>query len=395
MRVVIVGGGFGGVKTALELASNPKFHITLISDKDYFQYFPALYDTATGHNHLESWTPLSEVFSKHRNVKIVRDTIEAIEPDRHIVRSTSGKEYEYDNCVLALGVVTSYFGIEGLEEHAYGIKSHEQVEAFKDHLHSELTDTGHMDKNYIVVGAGPTGVELSAALVTYLKRIRKQHGVKDKKIHISLVEAAPRVLPRMSEAASRMVEKRLKKLGVDVRTNEKVEAEDDNGLKVNGHMIPSKTVIWTSGVANNPFYKANEHVFQFSKNGRVEVDDHMQAAPNIYVIGDNAFTKYSGMAQTALHDAIYVADHLKRLAEHRRLKVYKEVMPVTLVPVGEHWAIYEWHWLRFGGILASWTRRAADAIGYHDVLPIGQALGAWRAQMVTEETCPICNTANH
>lgn len=394
MRVVIVGGGFGGVKTALELAGNPKFHVTLISDKKMFQYYPALYGTATGHSHLEAWAPLTEIFSAHKNVRLIQDTLEAIEPDRKRIRCKSGAEYEYDNIVLALGVITTYFGIEGLEEHAYGIKSLHEVNEFKNHLHEEITSSGHMDKNYIVVGAGPTGVELAAALVTYLKRISRSHGVKDKKIHVSLVEAAPRVLPRMSEKASASVLKRLIKIGVKVRTGEAVQAEDDNSLTVSGKHIPTQTVVWTSGVTNNPFYKANEHVFQFSKNGRIEVDDHMQAAPHVYVIGDNAFTPHSGLAQTALHDAIYIADHLERISAHKHLKTYKAVLPPTVIPVGERWAIFEWNRLLFSGTIGSWIRRAADFIGYHDILPIGQALGAWRAQTVTEETCPICLAAN-
>src|SRR6266496_4230883 len=127
MDVVIAGGGFGGVKTALELAKDKTIKITLISDKDNFLYYPALYGTATGHSHLESSVPLAEIFTSAPRVRIVKDTIEAIEPDRKLLRGASGATYGYDKCVIALGMVTTYFGIEGLAEHSYSIKSAEEI----------------------------------------------------------------------------------------------------------------------------------------------------------------------------------------------------------------------------------------------------------------------------
>jgi NADH dehydrogenase len=193
MRIVIAGGGFGGIKTALELAHHKEFDITLISDRDHFLYYPALYGTATGGSHLQSWVPLTTIFAHVPNVKVVKDTVQALDAPRKLLTGASGTAYEYDNCVLALGVVTTYFGIEGLAEHTYSIKSIEEVDRFKKHMHDEIVTTKHMDKNYVVVGAGPTGVELSAALTSYLTRVSDKHGIANGKIHIDLVEAAPRV----------------------------------------------------------------------------------------------------------------------------------------------------------------------------------------------------------
>jgi NADH dehydrogenase len=389
MRIVIAGGGFGGVKAALELAKSNKFQITLISDSDEFLYYPALYGTATGHSHLESFVPLTEIFKHAPHVKIVRDKVVAIDAHRKMIKGEAGT-YEYDNCILALGVVTTYFGIEGLAEHSFSIKSREEVARFKAHLHREMTESGHMDKNYVIVGAGPTGVELSAALTSYLKRIADTHGIRHGKIHVSLVEAAPRVLPRMSEKASAHVEKRLKWLGVDVQTNKKVEAADEDSIQISGRDVPTETIVWTSGVTNNPFFTDNAHLFTVAKNGRIEVDEHLEASDHIYVIGDNAATPYTGLAQTALHDGIFIANHLSCLAAKKVPKPYKAVKPPVVIPVGENWAILEWGPLTCGGLLGSWIRRAADLIGYHDILPLGQALGVWRAQMVVEEDCPVC-----
>lgn len=391
MRIVIVGGGFGGIKSALELSKDERIQVSLISDKDHFLYYPALYGTATGHNHRESVVSLEEIFGDTPNVKVIIDTVKSIDTQQRTVVGKKAK-YHYNNAILAMGVVTTYFGIEGLKENTFGIKSYKEVQKLKDHLHQELADDKHLDKNYVVVGAGPTGVELSAALMSYLDRIAANHKVKHGKIRISLVEAAPRVLPRMSEKASRLVEKRLQKLGVKVMTNKKVEAATHDDMTISGRHVPSHTMIWTSGVTNNPFFKAHDHIFQLAPNGKVEVDEQLRAAPNVYVIGDNALTPYSGLAQTALKDAQFIADHLKRVTYNLPLKRYKPRKPPVVIPVGENWAIFEWGPLCFGGFIASLLRRAADLIGYHDLLPIGHALGVWRAQFTHEESCKDCLT---
>ncbi|HEU5121597.1 MAG TPA: hypothetical protein VFT59_02025, partial [Candidatus Saccharimonadales bacterium] len=159
-----------------------------------------------------------------------------------------------------------------------------------------------------------------------------------------------------------------------------------DSIIVGGKPIKSHTVIWTSGVANHPFYKSNAEFFTLAKNGKVEVDEYMRAGKDLYVIGDNAATPYAGLAQTALHDALFVAHNLMREANGRRqLKKYKPVMPPVVVPVGENWAVFEWRGIRLYGWMASLLRRAADFIGYSDMLPLGQALGVWHASLISSD----------
>jgi NADH dehydrogenase len=385
MNITIVGGGFGGVKAALELAKDSTNTITLISDKPDFQYYPALYGTATGHSHAQSWVPLGQIFAEKDNIRVVLDEIVSIDPKERILKSAAGVEYSYETVILALGTVTTYFGIEGLDTFAYGIKSAAEIKKLKHHLYSQLSEQGSIDNNYVIVGAGPTGVELAAALGSYLERLCRHYGVSHSNINISLIEAAPRVLPKMSEKTSAKVEARLKKLGVNVQAGQAVQSATADNLIVNGEPIKSQTVIWTSGVANHPFYKENEVHFTLAPNGRVVVDSHMLAANDVYVIGDNAATQYTGLAQTALHDALFVAKNIVRAKKNQPLKEYKAVMPPVVVPVGENWAVFEWHKLRLGGWIASVIRRMADLIGYSDVLPIGLSLGAWSAQRVLED----------
>ena len=380
MKITIVGGGFGGVKAALELSKDKKNHITLISDKTDFQYYPGLYGTATGKSHVQSWVPLSEIFAGHGNILVVIDSVTKINKKEKTLTGKSGAKYHYTTLILALGSVTTYFGIKGLDQYTYGIKSAAEIKRLKQHLFDEFSQPQGTDGNFIIVGAGPTGVELASSLGTYLYKLKEHFNKPEPHIKITIIEAASRVLPQMSEAASKMVHARLKKLGVCVELNKKVEEQTIDSLIVSGEPIKSQTVIWTSGVTNNLFFANNAGQFTFSKNNKVVVDEYLRESEHVYVIGDNAFTPFSGLAQTALRDGIFVAARLMGSK-----KKYVAKMPQVVVPVGENWAIFEYKKIRFSGYLASLIRSAADFVGYSDLLSFGQALGVWHAQRVYED----------
>lgn len=389
-NVVIVGGGFAGVKMARELSNKPGFLVTLISDKDYFCYYPTLYHSATGHPGSESSIPLEQIFGQVKNVMVVTDSATKLDVSNKTISTASGATYNYDVLALALGVVTSYFNIEGLEENSFGVKSITEVEKLKDHFHQLMIDEQQPDINYIVVGAGPTGVELAAAMSSYLRTIAKNHKLKRRKISIDLVEAAPRVLPRSSEKISKTVTKRLRKLNVTVRVGQKVEGASIDSLTANGQPIPSQTVIWTAGVTNHPFFKQNQSQLKLNDRGKVEVDDYLQAAPDVYILGDNAATQFSGLAQTAVHDGSFVAHNLIRSQKGQPIQAYKMNTPVTVVPVGSGWAAVEWGQRGVAGRLGGLLRRAADFVGYYDILPLTNALRLWTAKHNHYEDCAVC-----
>lgn len=386
MTITIVGGGFGGVKTALLLAKNKKNKITLITNNPDLQYYPALYSAATGYSHLQAWISLEKIFRGKKNVTIVIDTITTIDKDARMLKAESGLTYQYETLVLALGAVTTYFGIEGLDQYAYGIKSADEIKRLKQTLYSDFAIERELDKHYVVVGAGPTGVELAAALTTYLENLRTHYGLEKQKIRIDLVEAAPRVLPKMTEYSSKKVTNRLKSIGVNVEVEKAVQSATADSLLVSGQPLKSHTVIWTSGVANNPFYKANESSFELAKNGKVVVDEYMRADKHVYVIGDNAATSFSGLAQTALKDAHYVAKAIALFSQHKKPAPYKAVMPPVVIPVGEGWAVFEWKFIKLTGWSASLIRLAADFVGYSDILSFGHAFSIWRTQHIKDET---------
>ena len=384
-KVLILGGGFAGIKAALELESDPNIDVRLVSDQDNFRYYPTLYRTATGGNTAASSIPLTEIF-KGKEVEIINDTIQTL--DRQSKKITGNKTYGYDILIIALGVITNYFGIKGLEKYSYGIKSLDEAQELRDHIHKILMDEGKPDVNYVVIGGGPTGVELAGALPAYIKHVMRKHNIADKRLHIDLVEAAPRLMPRMPKSYSNAIQQQLRKLGVSLYLNQTVQAETADALMVSGHGIASHTVVWTAGITNHPFFKANK--FNMTERGKVAVSKTLQTEDDIYVIGDNADTPFSGMAQTALYDAKYLAENLKRRAAGKKMKAYHPKQPVYVTPAGHNWAAVAWGYLHIYGWLGWVLRSAADFIGYHDYEPWWTASKHWLAEYQDVDTCPVC-----
>jgi NADH dehydrogenase len=391
-RVVVAGGGFGGLRAALQLAKHPEVHVTLVSPGGTFSYYPQLYHTATGGSRVESAIPLADLVAG-TGIVLVDDTVTQLNPEQKIITGLTGRGYEYDDLVLALGSVTNYFGIPGLEEFSFNIKTIEGAERFKRHLHEQIMKSHKPELHYVIAGGGPTGVELAGALGEYLQHIVRQHSISAPRYQIDLVEAAPRLLPRSSERVAVRVQRRLEKLGVVVRTASVVKAETAGTLRLKGESITSHTVVWTAGVGNNPFFRNNIDHVTVAKNGKVEVDQHMEARPHVYVIGDNAATLYSGLAQTALTDGDYVADDIVDKLGGRHRHHYRPVRPVSVIPVGSGWAAVEWGRLELFGYLGWILRRLADLIGYHDLEGWPRAVRSWAQDSRVEDNCPICAQA--
>lgn len=389
-RVLIVGGGFGGVKAALELAGNPHFDITLLSADTDLRYYPTLYHTATGGRRANSSVPLARIFHD-KPVTLVRGVAVSLDRKAKTIGTVDGEAYPYDTLIIGLGVITNYFGIPGMQEYSYTIKSQAEVERFKAHLHDQLTSDKHPDLNYVIVGAGATGIELAGALPAYLRQIIKNHGLPARKIHVDLIEAAPRLLPRLPKDTSRLVGRQLKRLGVKLYIGSAVQAATADELTVNGKPIRSHTVIWTAGVTNHPFF--NDNHFVVTGRGKVAVDTYLQAEDNIFVIGDNANTPFSGMAQTALRDGDFVAANLKRRAAGKSFRSYVAKQPITVIPAGPRWAAVLWGQVRLYGWLGWVVREAADLIGFHDLEPWTHATRQFLTEFSTEDNCPTCAAA--
>lgn len=390
--VLVVGGGFGGVKAALELANDDRFVVTLLSDDTDLRYYPTLYLAATGGKRANSSIPLSRLLAKTL-VNIIKGKAERLNRETKTITTAEGLELAYDILILALGTVTNYFGIPGLQDYSYTIKTQTEAARFKAHLHNQLIEDHRQDSNYVIIGAGPTGIELAGALPHYLRRIIKNHGLTPRTLHIDIIEAAPTLLPRMPQDTSRAVARQLKKLGIKLYIGSAVQGETADNLTVNGKPIRSHTVVWTAGVTNNLFFIENN--FLINKRNKVTTDIFLQAGDNIFVIGDNAETPYSGMAQTALHDGKYVANNLKRRASGKPMRSYLAKRPITIIPAGQHWAAVIWGNLRIYGWLGWILREAADIIGFHDIEPWNIATKQWLTEFSEQDDCVVCAIAEN
>lgn len=392
-HLVIAGGGFAGARLARLLGKQKDLTITLINDSPDFRYSPALYRTVTGIKLGTARLPLEWMLLDANNINIVTGKVKKIHRDSKRLKLEDGQTIEYDYAVLALGSVTTYFGISGLDTHSFGVKSFEEVAELRHHIHSKLTDRDVKEQNYVIAGAGPTGVEVAGGLGNYLKKINKKHKIRKSKVNIYLVEAGPRILPQLTERGSRLAQKRLEKLGVTILTNTAVKSETVNNLRTSAGPIKTHNVIWTAGTTNNPFFRENEMMFEFDQRGKVVANKRLQVDSGLYVCGDNVSTPFSGLAQTAIQHANFIAKDIKSRLSKKKRKVQKDRSPITVIPIGSAYSILRYRKLTLHGRYISLIRRVADIVGYTDVMGPLRALTIWSNSDKTEEHCRVCNRA--
>ncbi len=376
-RWVIVGGGFGGVKAAMELANKPGIHVTLISNTTNFEYHGALYRTATGNSPSEVAIPLREIFKRARNVEVVLDKIASVHPSIHAVKSESGHGYEYDGLILALGNQVNYFGLEGMEEKTYCLNTISHTIALR-HEFINLFKSGK-PSTVAVIGGGASGVELAGEITDFAGKVAAKYRKKYVAPKVLLIEGADRVLPAFDPVLSARVYKQLQKKGVELHLSTKVNSCEIGKVCLNTGDIQADVIVWTAGSKLPAFYDQNAKHFSFER-GRVVVDDFLRAKghENIFIIGDNAFTKYSGMAQTAIHDAKYLANNIVRFHQSKKTIPYDPKKPIYVVPVGKGWAAYSTDKHQFSGARAWMLRRRADLWVFRNFEPNGKALKRWR-----------------
>ena len=400
-RVLIAGGGFGGISTALALEKekNPNVEIMLVSDKPHFEYKPALYRVVTGRSPLEVCIPISEILGK-KNIAFAVDEIKSIDPLKKVVKCVSGADYQFDYLVLALGSETAYFDIPGLENFSFGFKSISEAMRLKKHLHDLFVECknrkGSIDEKIsllqvVVVGAGPSGVELTGELVVFMKRLAQEYGVDQSLISVDLIEAAPRILPALSERVSRKVAHRLRHIGVNIFTNRSMTKEEMEQISVRGMTVKTETVVWTAGVEPNRLYKSIGG-FSFDEKGRVVVDEFLRAKrfENIFIVGDGAATVNSGMAQTAIYDGYAVTENILRLMRNKPPETYRPKKAYYALPVGPGWAATSLGFITFYGSIGWLMRRFADFRYFLSILPFQKAVTVFRRGKNLCDTCGIC-----
>ncbi|MBC7946708.1 MAG: NAD(P)/FAD-dependent oxidoreductase [Chitinophagaceae bacterium] len=339
MKIVIVGGGFGGLKLARRLNNKPGFEVILVDRFNYHQFQPLFYQVATaGLDASNISFPLRKVFHKSKNVRIRLAELREVVPSENKI-ITNVEEISYDMLVLAMGADTNFFGNAQLAEEAFPMKStvealqlrYRLIENFEHALY--MKDDVELQRlmNVVVVGGGPTGVEVSGALAEMKKYVLpKDYPELDfKRMNIYLLEGGDKTLGTMSEKSSSQSRKYLDKLGVTVMTNTLVKGFDGKQVSLqNGETIATNTVIWAAGVRGNVPEGVDKNLIV--RGNRIKTDRGclVLGYNNVYAIGDLAYMetpKYpSGhpqVAPVAMQQADMLADNFIRI-ERKSTKFY-------------------------------------------------------------------------
>jgi NADH dehydrogenase len=368
---VIVGGGFAGIAAAHALRHSD-VEIILIDRRNHHIFQPLLYQVATAVlSPAEIATPIRQLEAKQRNVTVLLAEVTGVDVAARTIEASSAgigvRKIAFDYLVIATGMRPSYFGHDEFAPYAPGLKSLSDAETIRAKILSafELAATTEDESErarqmtFILVGAGPTGVELAGSLahlvtVTLWGNFRR---IDPSKSTIILLDAGKRVLPTFAESLSRKVARRFEKLGVKVVTDVRVETVDDKGVIAGGKRIPSATVLWTAGVAASPIPKMLGT--KTDRAGRALVDPFLKVidARGVFVVGDAALVMQDehpvpGVAQAAIQEGRYVgrliAGELKGQQVKRPFRYFDKG---NMAVVGKNYAVLERGWLRTGGFL--------------------------------------------
>jgi len=321
-RVVIVGAGFAGLNAARALAKAP-VQITVIDRKNFHTFQPLLYQVATaGLSPGEIAEPIRSILRPYKNVEVLMAEVTGFDLDRHIVE-TPELQIPYDYLIVASGATHSYFGHEDWEVFAPGLKTIEDALEIRRRvlLAFELAErqaaAGETEApvNFVVVGGGPTGVELAGTLAE-ICRYALAHDFREinpARTHILLVEGGPRILPTYAEDLSRSAEEQLARLGVEVRTRAMVTQVEAGAVYLGETRMPATVVLWAAGVAASPLGQRLGVAVDRVGHVPVEADMSLSGHPEVFVIGDLAAAKdergklLPGVAPVAIQQGKYVA----------------------------------------------------------------------------------------
>ncbi len=370
-KIVIIGAGFGGLRLAQDLRKL-NYQIFLIDKNNYHQFQPLMYQVATARLEPASISfPLRKVFQYCKNTHIRIASAEEIDTENKVVKTSIG-DYPYDYLVLAQGCRTNYFGNDELEKHAFPMKSVPEaiqlrnriLQTFEDAVITNPKDLQFL-LNFIIVGGGPTGVELAGALAEMKKNILpKDYPDKDfSKLAIYLLEGSPNVLNAMSADSKKKSREYLEELGVIVQTETIVESYDGRTVKLKGgESIEAKNVIWAAGITGNNILGIPETAY--TRGGRLTVDrfNCIKGLPDVFAIGDISYMetpKYPNghpqVASVAIEQAKVLASNFKRLSKNETLDEYEYHDKGSMATVGKRKAVVDLPKFSFQGRLAWFT----------------------------------------
>lgn len=369
-HIVIIGGGFGGLSAAKSLSRQKNVHVTLIDKRNYHLFQPLLYQVAmAGLSPAEIAYPLRSLLAQDERVEILLGEVKEINKTEKWIQTETNK-VSFDYLILACGSTYTYFGSPQWEKFAPGLKTISQATeirrrvflAFEKAEREADPAAQQIYMTFVVVGGGPTGVELAGSLgeITRFSIMGDFDHIDPKKTKIILIEAGPTILPTMSPALQRKALKQLEELGVDVRVNAKVSEIDESGISAGGIFIPCGTVLWAAGVAASPLNQTLSA--ELDRQGRVVVSKNLSLPqhPDIFVIGDQAYFQWGedkkplpGLAPVAMQQGRFVAKVIKaKISGAKGPEVFKYTDKGQMATIGRSRAVAMYKGLEFSGFTA-------------------------------------------
>ena len=376
-RVVIVGGGFGGLLCAIKLGGQRGVDVTLIDRRNHHLFQPLLYQVAmAGLSPAEIAYPIRTIFSGKKNVQVLLGRAVGVDLARKQLRTDDG-EIPYDNLVLACGARHSYFGHNEWEVYAPGLKSLEEATEIRRRVLTsfELAEKEkdpvrqHKLLTFIVIGGGPTGVELAGALgeISRYTLSRDFRHIDPRRTRVILIEAGPRILPTFDAGLAQRATTDLESLGVTVWTSTAVTQIDADGVDLsNGETLQAATILWAAGVAPAAINETLGVPLDKAKRVIVETDCSLKDHPEVFVLGDmahfpsqpsgpespNGSRPLPGLAPVAMQQGRHVARLILGELKGKPRVPFKYLDKGQMATIGRRRAIVEYGRLKFGGFIA-------------------------------------------
>lgn len=347
-RVVIIGAGFAGLECARTLSHDERVQVTVVDKNSYQLFSPLLYQVATGG--LPEDDIAYPVRAAVEGVKFLRAEVADVHTGRKLVRTTEGDTIAYDDLVLAVGAATESYGIPGVAENTLPMKTLRDARTIRNQLLGmyEKVESGKAaseDLNVVVVGGGPTGVELSGAIAELQRSMSHQYPDLDFLGTVSLVEAGPRILPMFADSASVRAQRDLEDLGVQVHVNAAVDRVHASAVRLkNGHVLTCGTTIWAAGVRGKDEFST---LGEAHRSGRLRVDEFLRTNQGVWVVGDGAYFEQSPgaalpmVAPVALQMGRHAAKQISAQVRSKEMSAFSYTDKGQMATIGRRRAVVQ------------------------------------------------------
>ncbi|WNM18438.1 NAD(P)/FAD-dependent oxidoreductase [Flavobacterium capsici] len=367
-KVIVVGGGFAGIKLVQNLDER-LFDILLIDKINHHQFQPLFYQVATSQIEPSSISfPLRNIFKRNKNVHIRLAEVLSVDRANNKIMTTIG-EFNYDYLVLAIGCTTNFFGNENIEKNALTLKSTYDAITIRNHIlqtFEKIISADEEEKetllNLVIVGAGPTGVELSGAFAEIKNHIlpKDYRGIDFSKFRIYLIEGSKNTLNNMSEDSKKESKRYLEQMGVTLYTETFVNDYDGTTVTLNtGEQIKTKTVIWAAGVTGNKIEGFAKEEMASGNRLKVDRTNKVLGTENIYAVGDIALMEtpnypkgHPQVANVAINQAKTLVKNLKLITENKPTVVFEYIDRGSMATVGRNKAVVDLPKFHFKGYFA-------------------------------------------